>query len=584
MFTSIQKRLKLFRGPSRHPQSRGHPGMLMQIQDEGDRSVNAKRTLLFHSPVEIQSQSGKRKHRWHLFLFNDVLLFSNTKYEKIFKIKKKVPLSTMWTCTCGDSAGHTRSLVLGWHHDCLVATFSSPQLKGRWHAFLQRYINLAKKKDKVKTAPLTIYTENIKNCAFFLPMIVSYKDTVNDVISMSLPMLGVTGSEKDYQLWVHAGKEEAPYPLAGSEYLLGNRQVPVTTLQPQRLEDILSPSTLEDQTSMGETQLVLKPRLLTPGKKEGNGTDLVQKTRIKKLSWAWWRRSRSGPESQGPPPSSTKSGQLFGVPLEDLCEKNELPPQIWDLLVHINDRGTQAEGIFKKTASMKFCQVLKEKLNRGEDVNLNNESVHVVASVLKDFLRNVPGGVFPSGLYEEWLGVTDQGKQEEKITATQRLVDQLPGAHIILLRHLFGVLYNMKLHSSVTQMTAYNLAVCVAPSLFCPPTSGCPELVDAFRKKVCFIQHILENCQIIFGQDIMCLFGETSKGDDSSKSAEGTGISEWLWWERQHVASGHGSRCPGARAQPKDSDFHVLLLLEAAHRSGVGSHCPETRGRSRPGL
>ncbi|XP_037365407.1 uncharacterized protein LOC119243593 isoform X1 [Talpa occidentalis] len=54
-----------------------------------------------------------------------------------------------------------------------------------------------------------------------------------------------------------------------------------------------------------------------------------------------------------------------------------------DLLVHINDRGAQAEGIFRKSANIKCCRVLKEKLNRGEHMNLSDESVHVVASVLK---------------------------------------------------------------------------------------------------------------------------------------------------------------------------------------------------------
>ncbi|XP_054550499.1 rho GTPase-activating protein 20-like isoform X2 [Talpa occidentalis] len=141
-----------------------------------------------------------RKYRWHLFLFNDVLLFSNTKYKKIFKIKKKVPLSTMWTCSCGDSAGHTCSLVLGWHHDCLVATFRA----------------------------------------------------------------------------------------------------------------------LRRTTSCGCMLASRRPHI-----------------------------------------------------------------HCLDLLVHINDRGAQAEGIFRKSANIKCCRVLKEKLNRGEHMNLSDESVHVVASVLK---------------------------------------------------------------------------------------------------------------------------------------------------------------------------------------------------------
>lgn len=38
----------------------------------------------------------------------------------------------------------------------------------------------------------------------------------------------------------------------------------------------------------------------------------------------------------------------------------------------------------------------------------------------KDFLQNIHGSVFSASLYDKWLGVIDQGNEEEKITATQR--------------------------------------------------------------------------------------------------------------------------------------------------------------------
>lgn len=63
-----------------------------------------------------------------------------------------------------------------------------------------------------------------------------------------------------------------------------------------------------------------------------------------------------------------------------------------------------------------------------------------------------------------------------------RLLDQLPRANVVLLRCLFGVLSNIEQHSSSNQMTAYNLSVCIAPSIFCPPNSGISE--NNFTNKV----------------------------------------------------------------------------------------------------
>lgn len=54
-----------------------------------------------------------------------------------------------------------------------------------------------------------------------------------------------------------------------------------------------------------------------------------------------------------------------------------------DMLCFINKKGPLTEGIFRKSANMKSCRILKEKLNSGDKVNLASESVLVVASVLK---------------------------------------------------------------------------------------------------------------------------------------------------------------------------------------------------------
>ena len=53
------------------------------------------------------------------------------------------------------------------------------------------------------------------------------------------------------------------------------------------------------------------------------------------------------------------------------------------MLSFINQKGPFTEGIFRKSASIKSCIALKEKLNAGHNVNLDDESVLVVSSVLK---------------------------------------------------------------------------------------------------------------------------------------------------------------------------------------------------------
>ncbi|XP_057560620.1 rho GTPase-activating protein 20-like [Hippopotamus amphibius kiboko] len=268
------------------------------------------------------------------------------------------------------------------------------------------------------------------------------------------------GSEKDYQLWASSGKKEASYPLIDA------------------------------------------------------GQKTVKKSSAK--NWAFWRSFRTRRDSQGPAPPPTKPKPLFGVSLEDVCDDDSLPTPIRDILYFINQKGPLTEGIFRKPGSIKSCRALQEKINSGDKVNLDEESVLVAASVFKDFLRNIQGSIFSASLYDKWLGVIDQGNEEEKIAAAQSLLGQLPRANVVLLQYLFGVLRNIEQNSSSNQMTAHNLSVCIAPSILCPPRSGSSALENDFRKKISFVQFLIENCLKIFGEDITSLFEESSMSCDSS--------------------------------------------------------------------
>lgn len=66
------------------------------------------------------------------------------------------------------------------------------------------------------------------------------------------------------------------------------------------------------------------------------------------------------------------------------------------------------------------------------------------------------------------------------------LVNQLPEANLILLRHLFGVLHHIEQNSVVNQMNAFNLALCIAPNMLWLPSPTGPEEESRSTKKVIF--------------------------------------------------------------------------------------------------
>ncbi|XP_072810355.1 rho GTPase-activating protein 20-like [Vicugna pacos] len=231
-----------------------------------------------------------------------------------------------------------------------------------------------------RTPQKGFYVQLMSNVSHFFKQSITIRilntHTVNDVINLSLSKLGITGSEKDYQLWVTAGKKKASYPLTGHEHPHGIKisHLPATALLPQGLEDSTSPSALleaillEKRSPEIQGQFVLKPR--HPARsQQRRGHETANRSSVR--NWAFWRRPSTQQDNQRQTPPSAKLTQLFGAPPGDVCEEDKLPAPV-----------------------LAFGPAAKSHL-----------------------------------------------------------------------RHLFGVLHNIEQHSTFNQMTAYNLARCIAPSV-----------------------------------------------------------------------------------------------------------------------
>uniref|UniRef100_A0A8C5X2C3 Rho-GAP domain-containing protein n=1 Tax=Malurus cyaneus samueli TaxID=2593467 RepID=A0A8C5X2C3_9PASS len=154
------------------------------------------------------------------------------------------------------------------------------------------------------------------------------------------------------------------------------------------------------------------------------------------------------------------------------------------MLLLLYHEGPSTRGIFRRSANAKTCKELKEKLNSGDDVQVDGESVFVAAAVITDFLRNIPDSVLSSDMHGLWMEAVDTENRAHKIEAIKSLVNQLPEANLILLRHLFGVLHHIEQNSGVNQMNAFNLALCIAPNMLWLPSPTGPEEESRSTKKV----------------------------------------------------------------------------------------------------
>ncbi|XP_075707716.1 rho GTPase-activating protein 20 isoform X2 [Rhinoderma darwinii] len=490
--------------------------------------VCPSRSFIMHSHVQLKT--GLQTQERHLFLFTDILVIAKSKSPSQYKRKHHVRVSEMWTASCMEEVceGSTypeRSFVIGWPITNCVATFSTPEEKEKWLVLFERYIKEEKESDHPKVIPLKIITKDIGNCAYSKTLTVTNEDTVTDVIKMALQQFGVEGSETDYQLWVTSGKDDAPYPLIGHEYPFGIKISHIRDALPQiqGTKDSINlegPFLMEQLPREMQCQFILKPSRLATCQQLADSSQKPFKRKRSIINWTFWRGSNSQLDNIPLSPTSSTPGKLFGLSLPSICENDNLPKAVMDMLSVLCQDGPFTRGIFRRSANVKSCKDMKERLNSGFDVDFACESIFVTASVFKDFLRNIPGSVFSSKLCDKWVSVLDQGSQAEKIKAVKKLLEKLPQVNITLLRYLFGVLHCIEQRSENNQMTAFNLAVCISPSLLWLPNPSSPEIEGEFTRKVSvLVQFLIENYCLVFGDDISLLYVNLSAKDDNREDS-----------------------------------------------------------------
>ncbi|XP_010774490.1 unconventional myosin-IXa-like [Notothenia coriiceps] len=132
------------------------------------------------------------------------------------------------------------------------------------------------------------------------------------------------------------------------------------------------------------------------------------------------------------------SSRQYGVELSRLTSEERTVPQLVEKLInYIEMHGLYTEGIYRKSGSTNKIKELRLGLDTDVNVvNLDDYNIHVIASVLKQWLRDLPSPLMTFELYEEFLRAMGQSDRREVITGVYSVIDQLSRTHLSTLERL----------------------------------------------------------------------------------------------------------------------------------------------------
>ncbi|XP_049599092.1 stAR-related lipid transfer protein 13 isoform X3 [Syngnathus scovelli] len=234
-----------------------------------------------------------------------------------------------------------------------------------------------------------------------------------------------------------------------------------------------------------------------------------------KQGWTWsvpkFMKSMKSPDP--------KDKSVFGVPLMVHVRRCgfPLPLCLQQALAHLRRCGLEQVGLFRKSGVKSRIQMLRQQCDASPDaVNFEEQSAYDVADMLKQFFRDLPEPLLSNKLGQTFLHIYQYVPEEQRLQALRAAILLMADENRQALQTLLCFLCDVAARVDQNQMTAANLAVCLAPSLFhlsltrsgaLPPrssqrkyASGRPDqkYLDENMAATQGLAHMITECQRLF--------------------------------------------------------------------------------------
>ena len=167
-------------------------------------------------------------------------------------------------------------------------------------------------------------------------------------------------------------------------------------------------------------------------------------------------------------------------------------PAVEILITNIEEVGLETEGLYRKSGVASRVQQLKKSMEEDSAYNLQEQNIHVLSSVLKSILREIPDPLLTNDRYEDFLKASDISDPNERTSSLMALVNELPSSNFHLLQLLLSHLARVALNEESNRMSPNALSIVFAPCILrTNKVQETQDLLSAVCKQTLVVETIL---------------------------------------------------------------------------------------------
>uniref|UniRef100_A0A7G3AK76 Putative gtpase-activator protein n=1 Tax=Lutzomyia longipalpis TaxID=7200 RepID=A0A7G3AK76_LUTLO len=158
------------------------------------------------------------------------------------------------------------------------------------------------------------------------------------------------------------------------------------------------------------------------------------------------------------------------VPLEDhLMATNRTISYVIELCVcALLEKGLYEEGLLRVGCTNTKLKRMRSAIDAhviGPHLPREYQDVHVIAGVLKSYLRDLPDPLLTFRLYNEFVAAAQRPTEAQRKSAILNAINQLPEGHYYNLRYLTKFLSCLAQKNAHNKMSSQNIAIVMSPNL-----------------------------------------------------------------------------------------------------------------------